>query len=126
MPGVNLNVEASARTPEIRLSDGRLEIKGECYPEDVADFAGSIMPTILSSLEESQEFKVYIKLFYFNSSTAKFLYDFFENLDDAAHSGKSIVVNWLYEPDDDSMQEAGEDFAEDMENLEFNLLEDKE
>ena len=126
MSGHKLDLEASARTPEIRLSQGQLDIKGECYPEDVADFAGSIMPTILSSLEEVDDFKVYIKLFYFNSSTAKFLYDFFENLDDAARSGKSVVVNWLYEPDDDSMQEAGEDFAEDMENLEFNLLEDKE
>ena len=126
MSGYNLNIEASARTPEIRLSQGRLEIKGECYPEDVAEFASSIMPNILSSLEECNKFYVCIKLFYFNSSTAKFLYDFFENLDGVANSGKSIVVNWLYEPDDDSMQEAGEDFAEDLENLEFNLLEDKE
>tara|TARA_B100001057_G_C22837913_1_gene945916 strand:- start:1814 stop:2194 length:381 start_codon:yes stop_codon:yes gene_type:complete len=121
-----LNLEATARTPEIRLSHGRLEIKGECYPEDVADFASSIMPKILSSLKDSDEFKVYIKLFYFNSSTAKFLYDFFENLDDTAKSGKSIEVNWLYESDDDSMEEAGQDFAEDMENLVFNLLEGAE
>ena len=84
------------------------------------------MPMIISSLKECDEFKVYIKLFYFNSSTAKFLYDFFENLDEVAASGKSIEVNWLYEPEDDSMEEAGEDFAEDMENLVFNLLEDAE
>ena len=126
MSKYTLNLEATARTPEIRLSQGRLEIKGECYPEDVADFASSIMPSIISSLKECDEFKVYIKLFYFNSSTAKFLYDFFENLDDAAASGKSIEVNWLYAAEDDSMEEAGEDFAEDIENLVFNLLEHAE
>jgi hypothetical protein len=59
----------------------------------------------------------------FNSSSAKFLFDFFEFLDDKADEGVSIVINWRYRAEDDTMQEAGEDFEEDIENCTYNLVE---
>jgi len=33
-----------------------------------------------------------------------------------------IIVNWITVEDNDIMIECGEDFREDMENLEFNLV----
>ena len=51
------------------------------------------------------------------------IFDFFEFLDDKAEDGVTIVINWRYRPEDDTMQEAGEDFEEDIENCTYNLVE---
>jgi hypothetical protein len=50
--------------------------------------------------------------------------DIFDMLDETARIGKKeIVINWLYNEDDDSSQECGEEFAEDYEYVEFNIVE---
>lgn len=36
---------------------------------------------------------------------------------------KSIEVNWIYDAENDASLEYGEEFAEDIESLTFNLLE---
>jgi hypothetical protein len=71
---------------------------------------------------DEQEFKVEIELYYFNSSSAKFLFDFFEFLEESAAGGKSISVDWRYRAEDDTMQEAGEDFEEDMTACSYKLV----
>lgn len=100
-----------------------MTIVGECYPEDIVSFSRPIFDATIEYLERAEEFEVELELFYFNSSSAKFLYDFFEILEQAATDGKKIVVNWKHDADDDSMLEAGEDFAEDFKNAKFNLRE---
>ena len=62
-------------------------------------------------------------MYYFNSSTSKILMDIFDIFEEASESGKNIVVNWLYDSDNEAVQEYGEEFAEDFENLKFNLVE---
>jgi hypothetical protein len=52
----------------------------------------------------------------------KFLFDFFEFFEEKAASGLAVKINWNYRLDDDTMLEAGEDFAEDMESCEFELV----
>jgi len=43
-------------------------------------------------------------------------------LDTHSSDENKIVVNWFTIEEDDIMIECGEDFQEDMENLEFNLI----
>jgi len=81
----------------------------------------------LEALEESlgvenDAFKVVIELYYFNSSSAKFLFDFFEYLEETAEAGRNILVQWCYREEDDTMMEAGEDFQEDMEHCTYELV----
>ena len=64
-----------------------------------------------------------LELRYFNSSSAKFFFDFFEVLEQAAEGGKSISIEWRYRSSDNSMKEAGEDFEEDMDKADYNLVE---
>ncbi len=49
--------------------------------------------------------------------------DFCDMLEEAASDGKHISVNWVYEKDDEDALEFGEEFQEDYEMLEFNLVE---
>jgi hypothetical protein len=106
----NLVIEGTERSPEIRLDVGRnhLSISGESYPEDTFVFFEPILD---------------IRLVYFNSSSAKALMNLLEMLDAAAaRPDVRVCVNWHYQDQDDMMQELGEEFAEDLKNVRFELV----
>ena len=117
-----MEIPATSRTPEVLFSPGSCSIKGECYPEDITEFSAPIMDHLRVGLEESDSYKVEIELYYFNSSSAKFLFDFFDFLEGASEGGRKITINWRYRSDDDTMQEAGEDFEEDLSHCCYNLV----
>lgn len=121
----NILIEATERSPAIDFNFGNnvFSISGESYPEDVSEFFGEIIKTFnsyLTSLEGS-EITFNFELIYFNSSTAKVLMGLFLHLDQAAEEGNTIIVNWIYEADDDNMEELGEEFGEELENATFNM-----
>ncbi|MAJ80709.1 MAG: Fe-S oxidoreductase [Porticoccaceae bacterium] len=116
-----MKIPATSRTPEVDFSAGLCAIKGECYPEDITEFSSPVLSHLKEGISNAEEYKVVIELYYFNSSSAKFFYDFFEYLDDSACEGTKIVVVWRYREDDDTMEEAGEEFEEDLEHVNFIL-----
>ena len=118
-----MHLEATNRTPEVSISDSVLEMKGECYPEDITVFAEPILESLAEKLEACDSYSVSLELRYFNSSSAKFFFDFFEDLEETAAKGKSISIEWRYRSSDNSMKEAGEDFEEDMEDADYQLVE---
>ena len=118
-----MHLEATNRTPEVSISDSVLEMKGECYPEDITVFAEPILESLAEKLEACDSYSVSLELRYFNSSSAKFFFDFFEVLEETAAKGKSISIEWRYRSSDNSMKEAGEDFEEDMEKAHYQLVE---
>ena len=116
--------ESTQRTPYVELTPSSCLLRGECYPENISEWSAPVLEGLEDIIKlETGTFKVSIELYYFNSSSAKFLFDFFEFLDDKADEGVSIVINWRYRAEDDTMQEAGEDFEEDIENCTYNLVE---
>ncbi len=115
--------EAGQRTPQVELTPTSCLIRGECYPENISEWSDPVLKALEECLgNDESEFKVDIELYYFNSSSAKFLFDFFEFLEESAEGGKAITVNWRYRAEDDTMQEAGEDFQEDMEACTYNMV----
>ena len=115
--------EAGQRTPQVELTPTSCLIRGECYPENISEWSDPLLKALEDCLgNDESEFKVDIELYYFNSSSAKFLFDFFEFLEESAEGGKAITVNWRYRAEDDTMQEAGEDFQEDMEACTYNMV----
>ncbi len=121
----DLKVSATKFTPEISFDyTGRLlVIKGESYPENTSEFFNPVFKWLDDYLtENSQEpTTVNIELYYFNSSSSKVLMNFFEVLDNAGERGQKITVNWIYEEEDEDSLEFGEEFAEDMNHIQFNL-----
>lgn len=63
-----------------------------------------------------------IHLEYFNSSSAKALMNLLKIMDESAATGVQAVVRWYFNADDDTMQEFGEDFSEDLRFLHFEML----
>lgn len=123
----DLIIEATERSPEVRLEFDRafLAFSGESYPEDTFAFYEPLLKRIQSWLDglERTEATVDIGLIYFNSSSAKALMNLLEMLDEAAaRPGTSVTVRWRYQDQDDMMKELGEEFAEDLEHVRFELV----
>lgn len=122
----NLVIAATERSPEVNFdfAAGRLSLKGESYPEDASSVFGPIFAALERFLAEvdGKDIQFDFSLIYFNSSSAKALMNMFQLLDRAAARGVPVVVNWVYASDDETMQEFGEDFSEDLEHLTFNLV----
>ena len=122
----NLYIEATTSSPivDFNSTTHTLEITGESYPENTAEFYDPVLSWLEEYLEEIDDGTVTVNLDipYFNSSSSKVLMDFFDLLDEAADEEKHITVNWMYDEEDDSTLEAGEEFQEDLETLTFNFV----
>jgi SiaC family regulatory phosphoprotein len=113
------------RTPEVRFAFGAhaLAMNGESYPEDAAAFYGPLFQSLNSFVSQLNKEKIVmdLRLDYFNSSSAKALMRIFQLLEDTAAKGNEVRVNWHFDPEDDTMQEFGEDFAQDFDKAKFTL-----
>lgn len=122
----NIYISATRTTPEISLDCEKhiLEIRGESFPENTAAFYNPIMDWICAYMDrlESQNVTVNMEIVYFNSSSSKILMDFFDILAEASENGKSIVVNWIYDPENENALSTGEEFQEDFETLRLDLV----
>jgi hypothetical protein len=118
--------EATPRSPEISFAYDRhhLTIRGKSYPEDAVAFYVPVLNSLKDYLQplEGTAVTVDIELLYFNSSSAKALMNLLLMLEDAAGRGNPVTVNWHYAEDDETMQEYGEEFAEDLEQVTFKLV----
>jgi hypothetical protein len=124
----NLNIAATARTPEISLDLASLtcKIEGESYPEDTVKFYTPALASIWSFLETRHASPVtfMFKLKYFNSSSAKVLIELFHALESSAKLGNVVNVQWHFISDDDNMRELGEEFSEELSSANFALIEE--
>lgn len=125
----NLKIRGSKYIPDILFdyNNNVLQIKGRSYPENTAEFYSPVFSWLEKYLGQldRQEVTVNVELTYFNSSSSKILMDFFDMLDEAACDGKNITLNWLFDEEDESMLDYGEEFMEDVRALKFNLVQKK-
>jgi len=63
-------------------------------------------------------------LAYFNSSSAKFLYDIFLEMKRLIPAGIPYIVEWVYDEEDIDLKEAGDDIALLVE-MEFSYISKK-
>ena len=119
-----LYIRSTSTTPEVHFSpkDNLFVIKGISSPEDVRAMYYPVIEWIkgyineLLSAEEkiytaSSPFKFTTELAYFNSSSAKFLYDIFLEIKRLTSAGIPYIVEWVYEEEDIDLKEAGADIA---------------
>lgn len=121
----NVTLTGTDRTPDIHFDfeAGHLKISGESYPEDVTAFYGPVVEALETHLEGLGDgaLRFDFALIYFNSSSAKIIMTLMELLDEAAESGAKVDVYWYFDPEDDTMEELGEEFGEDLEHATFHL-----
>ena len=118
-------LSATSRTPGVLFDfeNHHLKLSGESYPEDVTTFYTPIMEMLNSYLDDLADghCRFDFELIYFNSSSAMAIMKLMEKLDEAADNGNQIDVHWFYDPEDDTMEELGEEFGEDLESAAFHL-----
>ena len=120
-----LDIEATSRTPAVVFDfpNNHLKIAGESYPEDVTEFYRPVFDALdgyLGRLGEGN-CRFDFELIYLNSSSAKAVMMLMDKLEDAAKKGAAVEVYWFYDKEDDTMQELGEEFGEDLETAKFHL-----
>jgi len=118
----SLKIKAESNKPEIILSpeENIFSISGKSAPEDVRElfypvidwltaFSGEINAG--SPYTDAKPLLFKVDLQYFNSSSAKFLYDIFTILKEIMEKDIPVTVEWHFDEEDTDLQEAGEDMA---------------
>ena len=105
------NLEGTNSSPKIvgDHDNGTLLITGVCIPENATEFFQPIRNWISAYINSNNKFDVEVYLDYFNTTTSHILLDIFKELSEY-RSSKEISINWIYEPDDTDMMEAGEEY----------------
>ncbi|AZV46691.1 hypothetical protein C3L23_05200 [Nautilia sp. PV-1] len=120
-----LYIPATKYTPEISLDPekGLIEIKGKSYPENTFEFYEPVIKWIDEYLKccVKGDITVNMEIIYFNSSTSKLFFDLFDLFDEVKDK-YNITINWIYDEENESAEEAGEDFIEDFKDLNINLI----
>jgi hypothetical protein len=129
-----LFISQTASTPEIHFSpeEDLFVIRGTSSPEDVRamyypviEWINGFIKTILegkNKLYSSEKpLKFQADLAYFNSSSAKFIYDILSELKKLIPIGIPVVVEWHYDEEDIDLKEAGNDIAELL-DMEFTYV----
>ena len=109
----NINIESTSKTPKVdfHVGSGVLEIAGRSLPENSTEFYKPVFDWLDQYIEESNSNTSFnFKLEYFNTSSSKCILDILRKLEKLHKTGKSVVVNWYYEEDDEDMMEAGENY----------------
>ncbi|MEA3228843.1 MAG: DUF1987 domain-containing protein [Campylobacterota bacterium] len=120
----NLTLEATKYTPEIKLNiEGTVSLVGKSYPENTFEFYAPMMKWLEEYFEENpaETTVINMEIIYFNSSSSKLFFDFFDLLEENSEEN-TIEINWIYDEENESAEEAGEDFIEDFEDLNIKLI----
>ncbi len=123
----DLLIEATKSTPKIHFqgSESLMEISGESYPENAVSFFSSLFEWVEAFLRRpvTDPIRLTVSLTYFNSSSSRALLDLFDLLDAAATSDRDVVIEWRYDAENDMAKEYGEEFLEEVERVDFRLIE---
>ena len=127
-------IEKTLHTPEINFDfqKGIFSIEGKSYSENTFEFYKPLLNTLETFFKDESNKRLKNIIFnfnltYFNSSSSKALFDMFDLIDIFVQSQKEIDVNinWIYNQDDDSSKEDGEDFQDSFKSLNIQLIENK-
>jgi hypothetical protein len=118
-------IKSTATTPLIVLDYAKniYLFEGESFPEDVNDYFDPIMHPLEDHLRKLQNGNIQMDFFltYFNSASTKVFFNLFNLLEEVSEFN-SVTVNWKYHAEDDTAEEFGQEFKEDLVNVEFNFV----
>lgn len=120
-----LTIDSTRNSPKVILDpiNQVFEITGESRPENVRlfyepiirwidDYYHEISASILRGNQPMKKLTIDIKLGYFNSSSAKFIFDLLHKVHQFYDHGIDVKANWFYEDNDEDMKQAGIDLSE--------------
>ena len=121
----NINIAVAKMTPMINFDSntGVLVMEGKSFPENTFEFYKPVLEWLKNYfVQTSLDTKIIFRIVYCNSTTSKILYDMFDMFQNACDEGKSISIKWEFLEDNDAAEEIGEDFKDDFEDLDIELV----
>lgn len=118
-----LHIEKTQSTPAVETDSRRgvISLSGDAYPENSFEFFSPILHWTENRLaQQGQDLTLELKLVYLNTSSVKAMMDLFDMLEDAHQNGKSVRVDWYYDPRNERVVEMVEEFKEDC-SFPFNI-----
>ncbi|TAE31178.1 MAG: DUF1987 domain-containing protein [Candidatus Kapaibacterium sp.] len=115
-----LYIEESEHTPRIDFDpiSGDLWLVGESFPDLAHEFYRPVLTWFQSYIGTTRgPITLKFKFSYFNTSTAKYIINFFSLAEGAHAAGRSIVVEWHSPADDENIMRNGTELAEG-----FNII----
>ncbi len=119
-------------SPEVLFDPEALkfEVSGYSRPENVRDFYMPLLNWLEQFVKDLMERKPSIsrpiafnfRLVYFNSSSAKFMFDMVSIINEIHKNKFPVVINWYFDEEDEELREAGEELSE-MANFPFSYIE---
>ena len=114
-------VEKTLKTPSILFENGTLNIEGRSISEDPIIFYEPLIEKIRQYKNNPvKKTVVNIHLDYVNSSSNRALIKLLSLFEDMFKQGNDVVINWLYDKQDEIIYELGKDFR-DLIKAPFNL-----
>lgn len=125
----SLKIEATTFTPEINfdIDNNTLSFLKVSKPANAFEFYKPVFEFIDNFEKEKVKSKVVNELIvdfnfdYFNTSTAKVIYELLGKLKKIKEQGVKIIINWYYYPEDEDLLEEGEIMSESQ-DLDFNFI----
>lgn len=121
----NYTINGTPNTPEINfdLDNGVLNISGRSIPENSVEFYNPLFSALDSYIANAKHnTTLNIQLEYYNSSSSACLLSVFKKLEKLKKvAGFPVIINWLYEENDEDILAAGKNF-EGMVDLPFTMI----
>jgi hypothetical protein len=119
-----LERQKTISTPYIFIDEKKsyIKIEGRCFHEKVSEIFKETNEWLASYI--TTDFKILTidcEIDYLNSSGMKLLHNMFLKMDNYASLENKIIINWITTEDNVIMLECGEDYMEDLVNIEFVL-----
>ena len=110
----DLFIPATNKSPEICLSaNGKITISGRCIPYEPDEFFAPLLEWASGyCLEPAEETVIDLSIEYISGTNSGKLYRFLTKLKEITLAGKKLVINFIYETDDDFMEDYGHDLSE--------------
>lgn len=123
LDGICMINKKTIDTPSVNFDEKSytLNIEGKSYMEDSFSFYDDVLEWIKSYLLKNKQIVITMELIYINSTSSKAIYDLFNSLQEEKIKNNNIKLIWRYDEENYMMQETGEDFQEDFENLSIVL-----
>lgn len=117
-----LNILPKKDSPEVLFDpqSGDFSIVGISHPENISSFFDPVMNWLEEYLNEikttgkTNAKPIKLKLFfkYINSASYKYLITFLQKMNEFVELGVLVNLEWLYEPEDEDMRDAGYELME--------------
>ncbi len=110
-----LHIASTTTTPEVALGtpEGSIEIKGISDEQDALGFYFPIIQWLDAyQRQPAPETVLNIRLKYFNTASAKALYEIVKRVEHVKIQGHEAVINWYYEANDPVLKDDIEHFCD--------------